>query len=216
MPGLIHCGSSRLQEICSRGWTGRSPGIVLGIIAMTSACAADAPGMDAYLFEGPVRTVVPMSFEAENLLGPRAVASAGTVIAQPMSTFGNGWSNDAQLFWRDGAVGAVLDLSVPVLADGRYEVGVCLTRAPDYGVITVEVEGEPATVEGYAAVPGSIDCYAPQVSQPECITTGTVALRAGPDRRISFMIVGRNPQSSDVFVGIDRVVLTMIRPAPSR
>jgi hypothetical protein len=48
------------------------------------------------------------------------------------------------LLWVDGAVGAVLDLIVNVPASGKYALELHMTRAPDYGFVSLEVAGTPA------------------------------------------------------------------------
>jgi hypothetical protein len=130
--------------------------------------------------------------------------SGGQVVAQEMAGFGPGWSNNAQLFWHGGAVGATLDLLVDVPADGAWDVVIELTQAPDYAQLTFEVDQHP--------VDRPFDGYAPQVVGPVTVPLGIFAMQRG-QRPVSLKIIGRNPSSSGFLAGVDRVVL---KPADSR
>jgi hypothetical protein len=140
-----------------------------------------------------------ITIEAEALVtAGKASVNGGRVTVQAMAGFGSGWSGNAQLFWSGGAVGAVLDLVIDIPAPGTWGVELYLTRAPDYGDLKVEVDGKPAAVEfsGYAA----------RVSLSGPVVAGRFLLQPGP-RRISFMIVGKDRQSTGYFAGIDQVKL---------
>ena len=147
----------------------------------------------------------PLAIEAEQLVQTgRASAGGGQVVAQSMTAYGAGWSNDAQAFWGRGAIGAVLDLIVEVPTEARYEVEVHLSRAPDYGDLRFEVDGR--------ASPVTFSGYAPSVTGPTPLSLGAFDLGPGP-RRVSIMITGRQRPSTGFWAGIDRVVL---RPVGSR
>lgn len=145
------------------------------------------------------------SIEAERLAhAGKITVNGGDANVQDMSGFGPGWSNDAQLFWTGGTVGAVLDLAVDVPAAGTYAVELYLTRAPDYADLDVEIDGQPSAV----TVPG----YASGVLAPEPVQAGRFTLQPGA-HKVSFMIRGKSPRSTGYFVGIDRIVF---RPAGQR
>ena len=134
------------------------------------------------------------------------LVNAGKVDVQPMSRFGKGWSGDAQLFWSGGATGAVIDLLIDVPASGRYRVELHLTRAPDYARLKAEVEGQASSV--------SPDPYSATVLPPAPWQLGMFTLRSGT-RKLSLMIVGKHPQSTNYYVGIDRVRLVSAAPEKS-
>lgn len=73
-----------------------------------------------------------------------------------------------------------------------------VTRAPDYAVLGAEVDGKASSVR--------IDGYAPQVMRGEAVDLGTFAMLPGA-HKVSFMIIGKNPQSQGYLVGIDRIQL---------
>lgn len=140
--------------------------------------------------------------EAEGLLARgKTLLRGGTTVAQPMAGFGPGWSGDAQLFWHGGSPGATLDLLVDVPRDGAWVVEIALTRAPDYGQLSFEVDQHP--------VAEPFDGYAPAVAGPVVVSLGTFAMQQG-QRPVSLKIVGRNAAATGWLVGIDYIRL---RPA---
>lgn len=141
-------------------------------------------------------------YEGEVLvkLGKVQVAG-GKVVAQPMAGFGSGWSGNAQLLWTGGAVGAVMDLNVDIKEPGNYSVELHMTRAPDYANLRLEVEGKASVIP--------VDLFARKVMPDRPLRMGTFALKAGP-QKISFMIVGKNAQSTNFFVGLDYIVLSRV------
>lgn len=142
----------------------------------------------------------PDAFEAERLMAAgKAQVGGGQAVAQDMAGFGPGWSNNAQLFWHGGAVGATLDLLIDVPGDGAWVVEIALTQAPDYGQLAFEVDQHPA---------GQVfDGYAPQVAGPVTVALGSFAMQRG-QRLVSLKIVGRNPSSTGFLAGIDRILLS--------
>jgi hypothetical protein len=155
----------------------------------------------------PPARAADIAIEGETFVqASRFMVNAGKVQVQSMSRFGKGWSRDAQLFWSGGATGAVLDLLVDVREAGRYDVELHLTRAPDYARLRAEVEGQASQV--------SPDPYSSTVLPPAPWQLGTFTLRPGT-RKVSLMIVGKHPQSTNYYVGIDRVRLVSTAPEKS-
>lgn len=150
----------------------------------------------------PARTAVQpvlLEIEAEALVKSNAFqVTGGQARVQPMGGFGGAWSGGEQLFWSGGAAGAVLDLLIDIPAGSKYAVEAYFTRAPDYAQLKIEVDGKPSPV--------TFDGMAPTVAQTGPTQVGNFPLPAG-QRRISLMIVGKHPQSSGYYVGIDRIRL---------
>lgn len=141
-------------------------------------------------------------YEGEDIVSSgKMTASGGKVSVQPMTGYGQGWSGGAQLFWGGGQPGAVLDLVLDIPAEGIYEVELYMTRAPDFGRLRIQVENKN--------VGERFDGYASTVTPSGAISLGTFALRQGP-AKLSFMIDGKNPQSSNYFAGIDFIRLTRV------
>jgi hypothetical protein len=75
---------------------------------------------------------------------------SGTVSTQS----GNfGWSGDNQLWWRDAKPGDELMARFILKKTGKYRVSAQLTKAPDYGIIQLGLNGIPAgkKINGYNA-----------------------------------------------------------------
>lgn len=140
-----------------------------------------------------------VAFEAEGLFDHRkAQVNGGTLHVQPMQDFGTGWGNNAQLFWSGGAPGAVLDLTFKVQVAGKYRVELFMTRAPDYGNLVLQVEGNMASA--------SFSGYSAAVVPSNAIEVGTFQLAAG-ERRISLKIISKDAKSSGFLVGVDQLRL---------
>jgi hypothetical protein len=144
-------------------------------------------------------------YEGETFLtSGKVTVSGGNLMVQPMSAFGQGWSDNAQLFWGGGQGGAVLDLTLDVPTRAMFEVELHMTRAPDYGQLTIQVDGKNVA---------QFDGYAPTVALSGPISVGTFDLGPGP-RKVSFMIVGKNTKATGFLVGIDyiRLIKTTLLP----
>jgi hypothetical protein len=118
-----------------------------------------------------------------------------------MANFKSGqWSGNEQLFWTGAKPGERLELELAVPADGTFEVAGVLTKARDYAVVQLQLDGEP--------LGEPIDLYA----SPDVITTGEVVwgkrkLTAGP-HRLAIVIQGANAAAAKShMVGIDYVRL---------
>ncbi|RMG00462.1 MAG: DUF2961 domain-containing protein [Planctomycetota bacterium] len=124
----------------------------------------------------------------------------GNVGTQGMAGFPLGkWTNNDQLWWTGAHPGDVLELSLPVEADGTYRVAVVLTKARDYGIVRFAVDGTP--------IGEPIDLYNPQVVRTEPITLGSLELTKG-DHVLSVTIVGANPKAIKAYMfGLDEVRL---------
>lgn len=170
--------------------------------------AAAPPGQEAlpaHLFEGPIRKPVSIAYQAEELIALGVVTGPGEApVAQDMTSFGAGWSGNAQLFWPAKGVGSRIVFKIPILVDARYEVDAYLTRAPDYGILQFEVGGEK--------LPVVFDGYAPRVEPSGKVHLGTVALETAKGS-VAVRVIGRNEASSGYFAGIDRIALLVIRAA---
>jgi hypothetical protein len=140
--------------------------------------------------------------EGEELVHTQSYeVTGGRVGAQLMSGFGAGWSGNAQLLWVDGAVGAVLDLLVNVPANGKYALELYMTRAPDYGIVSIEIAGTPATKPFFG--------YRQKVLPSGGYPTGIFPMTAGKNR-VGFKIIGKAAESTGYLMGVDKIVLTRV------
>jgi len=69
----------------------------------------------------------------------------GEVQTQPMQGWSGGkWRNDDQLWWTGARPGDKLELAVPIKKAGKYRVSAKLTKAIDYGIVQLYLDGKKA------------------------------------------------------------------------
>jgi hypothetical protein len=191
----------RLLFQIEHGGTNDSPGVEYTSVAFwyQTHPHADFPPLPERLM--PLTEMVP-SIEAEALLS-RARATGGKVQVQPMNVFsGFQWSGGAQLWWVEAKPGDRLTIPIEAPAAGTYELLGFFTRAQDYGVVRLLVNGEPA---------GSLmDGYAPRVEPTGPLSFGEVKLRAGTNQLV-VELIGKDARSAGYgdgyLVGIDGFLL---------
>ena len=137
-------------------------------------------------------------FEGEALA---VLKRAGAVRPQDLRSFGIGnWSGSSHVWWTGSKPGDQIEFALPVAKAGKYRIGAGMTKAIDYGIVEVGLDGKKLA--------GPIDLYNDGV-----IHTGTVALggevelKAG-EHRLSVKIAGANPRAVKGFMfGLDYIVL---------
>jgi hypothetical protein len=122
---------------------------------------------------------------------------------QGMAGFGAGqWSGSNELF-APGQKDLSVTLELPVAKAGRFALAIYLTKAGDYGIVDVSLDGQKVgrPFDGFNAgvVPGGKVDY------------GVHDLSAGP-HRLRFEVHSKNPGSSGYFMGIDCLTLTPAAP----
>jgi hypothetical protein len=146
----------------------------------------------------PLDGVTHPSIEAESLIRSAQVTQ-GTLEVQDMKPFGGSeWGGDAQLWWLNGKPGDSLTLPLRVDEAGTYELIGFFTRAPDYGIIRVMVNGRRAGQ--------MIDGYASGVERSDPVSLGEVTLTQGLNT-IMIELLGKDVRSAGYadgyLVGID-------------
>jgi hypothetical protein len=68
--------------------------------------------------------------------------TAGRAELQDMYGFGPNWSGDAHLWWIEARPGDTLDLAVPVEKTAKYRLQMQLTKAIDYGIVQLYLDGK--------------------------------------------------------------------------
>ncbi len=123
----------------------------------------------------------------------------GQVRTQQMGSFPGGkWKNNDQLWWTGAKPGDRLEVTVPVKHAGTYRVSVVLTKARDYGIVQLYLDGKKA------AEP--IDLYNPEVINTEPIPLGSFQLKEG-EHTLAVEIVGTNPKAIPAYMfGLDYVI----------
>jgi hypothetical protein len=138
------------------------------------------------------------AFEGEKL--KTVSVSDGKAAAQDMSGFEGNWSNDSQLFWTGGKPGSKLELTLPVEKAGRYEIVAQFTKAKDYGIVQVSLDGEK--------LGEPLDMHGPDVVPSGALTLAQRELTAG-EHKLTIEITGANEKSAGgkYFCGLDYVKL---------
>jgi hypothetical protein len=126
----------------------------------------------------------------------------GNVQTQGMAGFSLGtWKNNDQLWWTGAKPGDVLEVVVPVKKSGTFDVSVVLTKARDYGIVQLYLDGKKAGA--------SVDLYNPEVVSTDPIPIGTHALAEG-DHTLGVEILGANEKAVKSYMfGLDYVIFEM-------
>jgi hypothetical protein len=117
-----------------------------------------------------------------------------------MAGFGPGkWSNDDQLWWTGAAPGDKLEVVLAVENSGTYDVSVKLTKAIDYAIVQLYVDGQKAGEQ--------IDLYNDGVIPTGPIGIGTFQMDQG-DHKLTVEIVGANENAIQAYMfGLDQIIL---------
>lgn len=169
---------------------------VRNLIAYLASPTQVAPrGPQAPIDEQTGRVEGALEGEAMKVLG----TTAGITSVQHMAPFTRDrWSSGAQLWWTGGEPGARLDLALPIEQTGSYELEVVLTRAHDYGVVQLLLDG--------VKVGEPIDLY----NAPDVLTTGVLTIAPRQldmgEHTFSIQILGAHPKAVPAYmVGLDYV-----------
>ncbi len=153
--------------------------------------------LQVYNFEppaAPMPRIVEGALEGEDL--KIAAVSGGDTQIQQIPQFR--WSNNKQLWWIDGKPGDKLKLIVPVGQDGMYKLAAELTKAVDYGIVQISLDGNPG------AEP--IDLFNDGVIR-QVFQLGTHRLKAG-NHLLTIEIKGANEQAIKRYMfGLDYLKL---------
>ena len=126
-------------------------------------------------------------------------ATGGRARVQDLATFGEGWSGLAHLWWTNAKPGDRLTLGFPVRDAGKYKLVVQLTKARDYGIVQLYLDGEK--------LGEPIDLYSPNVVPSGPLSLGTFELAAG-QHKLTLEIVGANEKAVKRYMaGVDYIKL---------
>ena len=108
------------------------------------------------------------------------------------------WSGQRQLWWIDAAPKDELALDVPVKRAGTYTVTTALTKAVDYGIVKISLNGRVLSEK--------LDLYNPSVIT-EAVDLGSCELKQGVNQFV-VRIVGANAKAIKRYMfGLDYVLL---------
>ena len=129
--------------------------------------------------------------------------TGGNPQVQDMGGFTGDWSGDAHLWWTQGKPGDKLDLALPVDKSGKFKISLQMTKARDYGIVQLYLNG------GKLGPP--LDLYNPNVIPTGPLELGTHALKAGQNI-LTLEIVGANEKADKAYMaGLDYVKLESVR-----
>lgn len=135
-------------------------------------------------------------YEGESLMIGSTV-SGGYTTVQNMSGIGNKWSGAQQLWWRGGKASSVLTLRINVSEAGKYDLSGAFTKAIDYGMVDIYVNGQKIASDLDFCSTGIIHTVQ---------ELGVVSLKAGYNE-LKIVITGKNQGATDYMVGIDYFAL---------
>ena len=158
---------------------------------------AQIPVEDRWYFIEPKVESVPGAIEGEglNVLSK----TGGNTSAQGMESFTGGhWSGNTHLWWTEAKPGDKLDLAIPVKKSGKYTLKAAMTKAPDYGIAHLYLDGRK--------LGKPIDFYHEGVIPTGEISFGTMDLSEG-EHKLTVEILGKNDRSTGHLFGLDYVKL---------
>jgi hypothetical protein len=118
---------------------------------------------------------------------------------QDLSGFGPDWSGEAHLWWTDAKPRDKLDLAVPVKKTGAYRLKMQLTKAVDYGIVQLYLDGK--------RLGAPIDLYNNGVVATGALDMGVHELTEG-EHKLTVEIVGANEKAIKSYMfGLDYVLL---------
>jgi hypothetical protein len=128
------------------------------------------------------------------------------------------WSRDL-LFLDAKGIGSKISVPFEVNEDGRYELVAQLAHSPDYGIYTVELDGqstnssralehEPGANAGDAT---RIDAYFTETYVAEDHLIGWASLSRGP-HTLTLICVGKNAAATGYNLGIDTLIVAALSP----
>ena len=147
----------------------------------------------------PVKVKGVIEGESMKILGK----TGGNPQEQDMAGFGDKWSNDAQLWWIEAKPGDKLELALPVEKAGKYKITLHMTKARDYGIVQLYLDGEK--------LDKPIDLYNPDVVPTGPVALGMHELTAG-EHKLTIEITGANEKAEKAYMfGLDYIKLESLR-----
>ncbi len=147
----------------------------------------------------PVPTLAAQALEGEALKG--VVVTHGKTRVQTLA----GCSGGAQLFWTGGRPQSAMRIPLEAPAEGRATLLLSLTKAQDYGIVRLSLNGERISED--------LDLYQPKIETGRIYRFKGMPLKKGRNE-IEIKIVGTNSKAtptsadSDLFqLGVDRLEL---------
>ena len=147
--------------------------------------------------EKSVKSFENPSLEAESFIASVEV-TGGKVRVQEMENFEGKWGSDQQLWWVEASPGDELTFHIEQTSAGPRDFIGFFTRAADYGIIRVSVNGKPLSP--------LVDGYATNVEPTGAVSFGSVYFRKGRNL-VTIEMIGKDHRaggySNGYLVGVD-------------
>jgi hypothetical protein len=193
---LIHWHRGTLVDYAATTYWYGSPGAATAILPLPQEAARPVA---AIVSDTPI---VPGAIECETL--PIAHKSGDLYTAlQTMNEFDGHWSRGVQLLAKATKIGDSLDLRIGDKLSGSYKVTLYATKAPDYGILQLAVNGQNAAHD--------FDGYCPTVTPSGPIELGEFVAKDGT-LLLHAQVVGANRLSRGArfFFGLDCIVVSKL------
>ncbi|MEV5965265.1 DUF2961 domain-containing protein [Kribbella sp. NPDC051952] len=179
LPGFLHRNLG-LHE----SWTYRIAAVDLAGNTGPKSAAAQATSGSTLRLEG------------EAMLPP----VSSTVAVDPQGNCcGVSWSGGAQAWIHGTKAGDKTVFGFTVPTTGSYNLSTVLTKAADYGIVDIQIDGN---------APVSFDGYAASGVSTQKVELGTSQLTAG-NHQLSITLTGKNPAAIGYLVGLDVLDLVL-------
>ena len=139
-----------------------------------------------------------ITLEGETL---KILAKTGAARPQDLRNYGVGrWSNDSHLWWTGAKPGEVLSLAFSVPTDGYYRLAAGFTKASDYGVFDVSLNG--------TLLYKDLDLYNGSVIHTGTLPIGDPVHLATGEHRLEFSVKGAHPSARKAYMlGLDYLLV---------
>jgi hypothetical protein len=147
----------------------------------------------------PLGTSVSHWQEAESTAFSQPAGQNSTLASQA-NCCGVQWSNSAQLLFQGTAQGQSFSMPFTVAASTNYVLNSSITKGPDYGILSMTLDGAPLLINGQK----QFDGYSATVTT-QYVGIGSVYLTSQTTHTITVTMVGTNPASlaNHYVAGID-------------
>jgi len=136
------------------------------------------------------------AIEAESL---QYTASHGNVGPQDLQPLEGKWSGDKHVWYNGGQPGDTVEFKLDAPSEGDYEIIGHFTKARDFGIAQISVNGKVASEK--------MDFYSPRIMPTEQVSLGTHHL-SKTGNTITFKILGANEKAEKAYMlGVDYFLL---------
>ncbi|HAY82597.1 MAG TPA: hypothetical protein DCY79_22545 [Planctomycetaceae bacterium] len=182
-------------------------GLALGLLAPVdlASLVSAVERVDYHAIRRPIRaTTSDGKYEGETHFERH-----GHARIQGMAGYGRDWSGDAHFLW-DGAIGDQAKVGFRVPRASHFQLTLQLTRAVDYGVFRIYLDGQP--------IGNEVDLFSTKVELAPVVDLGKVSLAEGRHQLV-FELVRGNPRAKKFrdkgfLLGLDYFKLIDLAPPP--